>query len=148
MDVRAVPPGSTISAVPITRTVNADGVVGDEEALATYEVLAAHHVPATDHVSASVFWDFMNAIGPVAPDSPFGAIVEEPLFDNPFYTVGLPLTEAYWMFVDVDEIPQWILVQAFERRVLTYAPGNDPRWQVEAGNVGQHYYMWRYGEKL
>src|SRR5690606_4359159 len=25
-----------------------------------------------------------------------------------------------------------------------YTPSNDPAWQVEAGNVGQHYYRWRY----
>ena len=38
-----------------------------------------------------------------------------------------------------------MLVQAFERRLLTYVPGNPPGWQVEAGNVGRHYYEWRYG---
>ncbi len=27
-----------------------------------------------------------------------------------------------------------------------YTPSNAPAWQVEAGNVGQHYYIWRYGE--
>jgi len=37
-------------------------------------------------------------------------------------------------------------VQVFERRVLTYTPGNPPGWDVEAGNVGLHYYEWRYGE--
>jgi hypothetical protein len=31
-----------------------------------------------------------------------------------------------------------VLVQIFERRVLTYTPDNSPGWQVEAGNVGQH----------
>lgn len=43
---------------------------------------------------------------------------------------------------------QWtdVLAQCFERRCLTYTPGNQPGWQVEAGNIGQHYYMWRYGE--
>jgi len=35
-------------------------------------------------------------------------------------------------------------VQVFERRVLTYTPSNPSGWQVEAGNVGQHYYAWRY----
>jgi hypothetical protein len=37
-------------------------------------------------------------------------------------------------------------VQAFERRVLTYNPDNSDGWKVEAGNVGQHYYQWRYGQ--
>ena len=38
-----------------------------------------------------------------------------------------------------------MLIQAFQRRVLTYMPGNAPPWQVEMGNVGRHYYDWRYG---
>ena len=39
-----------------------------------------------------------------------------------------------------------ILVQLFERRVLTYTPANPAGWQVEMGNVGLHYYRWRYGQ--
>jgi DNA-binding beta-propeller fold protein YncE len=38
-----------------------------------------------------------------------------------------------------------VLMQCFERRCLTYTPDNPEGWQVEAGNVGQHYYQWRYG---
>ena len=37
------------------------------------------------------------------------------------------------------------LIQAFERRVLTYTPANPAAFQVEMGNVGRHYYLWRYG---
>ena len=37
-----------------------------------------------------------------------------------------------------------MLIQAFERRVLTYTPSNPPAFQVEMGNIGQHYYDWRY----
>jgi hypothetical protein len=46
--------------------------------------------------------------------------------------------------VKVDGYYRDVLIQAFERRVLTYTPDNPPGWQVEAGNVGQHYYQWRY----
>ncbi|MEZ4520625.1 MAG: hypothetical protein R3A46_03120 [Thermomicrobiales bacterium] len=35
-------------------------------------------------------------------------------------------------------------MQCFERRCLTYTPGNPEGFIVEAGNVGQHYYSWRY----
>jgi hypothetical protein len=38
-----------------------------------------------------------------------------------------------------------VLIQCFERRCLTHTPSNPPGWQVEAGNVGLHYYRWRYG---
>ncbi len=37
-----------------------------------------------------------------------------------------------------------VLMQCFQRRCLTYTPGNAEGWQVEAGNVGRHYYEWRY----
>ncbi len=37
-----------------------------------------------------------------------------------------------------------VLFQVFERRVLTYNPANEPAFRVEMGNVGQHYYQWRY----
>jgi hypothetical protein len=36
----------------------------------------------------------------------------------------------------------------FERRVLTYTPDEQPMWRVQMGNVGQHYYIWRYGSSL
>ena len=38
-----------------------------------------------------------------------------------------------------------VLVQLFQRRVLSYTPGNPAGFEVEMGNVGQHYYAWRYG---
>ena len=44
----------------------------------------------------------------------------------------------------VGGIQHQVLVQVFERRVLTYTPSNPDGWKVEAGNVGQHYYTWRY----
>jgi hypothetical protein len=37
-----------------------------------------------------------------------------------------------------------VLIQAFERRVLTYTPDNPPGFTVEYGNIGRHYYTWRY----
>jgi hypothetical protein len=68
------------------------------------------------------------------------------LFENAFFATGLPLTEAYWVYVPVGGTWQWVLVQCFERRCLTYTPGNPDGWRVEAGNIGQHYYGWRYGQ--
>jgi hypothetical protein len=32
-----------------------------------------------------------------------------------------------------------------ERRILTYAPGFPPGGQIQQGNVGLHYFEWRYG---
>ncbi len=127
----------------ITQTLDSNGTVGEDQSYGDYGVTAQEYVPDTDHRVASVFWDFMNSQGPIIEN---GVSSSGPMFANPFYAVGFPLTEAYWTSVAVRGVQQDVLVQAFQRRVLTYTPGNDDGWQVEAGNVGQHYYMWRYGQ--
>jgi hypothetical protein len=55
------------------------------------------------------------------------------------------MSEPFWMRARVGGEETWVLVQAFERRVLTYTPTNPIAYQVEMGNVGQHYHAWRYG---
>lgn len=126
----------------LTRRVARDGQVSDDPTLASYDVQATYFVPETNHTVAGPFWEFMNSSGLIGEG---GALVEGSLFPNPFYATGFPITEAYWTTVQVGGQPQDVLVQVFERRVLTYTPGNDPGWRVEAGNVGQHYFTWRYG---
>ena len=101
-------------------------------------------VPGIDHTIAGPFWDFMNSSGPVWED---GQITNDLLFPNPFYATGLPITEAYWATRPVGGTSVDVLWQCFERRCLTYTPGNSEGFQVEAGNVGQHYWTWRYGQQ-
>lgn len=62
-----------------------------------------------------------------------------------FANIGLALTEPFWADVTIGGNARRILLQAFERRVLTYNPANPAPFQVEFGNVGQAYYRWRYG---
>ncbi len=122
-----------------------NGTVGRDDAFAEHGVTAGYRVtvPGIDHTVASVFWDFMNLTGTVHED---GAYVEQDLFENPFYAVGYPITEAYWSEVEVAGTARDVLWQCFERRCLTYTPGNPEGFLVEAGNVGQHYYRWRHGD--
>jgi cell division septation protein DedD len=129
----------------IIQTVDSGGAVKADSSLDAYGVTAKHHVPETEHNVASVFWELMTSHGLIYRD---GAYVDEPLLTNPFYAVGFPLTEAYWTRVKVKGVDQDVLVQAFERRVLTYTPANPDGWQVEAGNVGQHYHIWRYEQTI
>lgn len=90
----------------------------------------------------TIFWDFMNRSGQVNEN---GAVTTaNPLIDWRF-VVGEPLTEAYWTFIKVGGVDRGVLVQAFERRVLTYTPSNPPDFMVEMGNIGRHYFQWRYG---
>ncbi len=96
----------------------------------------------TGHRVASVFWQFMNAQGTVYEN---GQFVSAQLFQNPYYATGYPIAEAYWAAVKVGGQQRDVLMQCFERRCLTYTPANPAEWQVEMGNVGQHYFAWRYG---
>ena len=126
--------------------VDAEGEIRTSDPYGDFGVIAAHYVPETDHAIASVFWEFMNDEGIVF--FPGGQVQDtgtDRLFPNPFYATGFPITEAYWLTALVGGEPTDVLWQCFERRCLTYTPTNEPGWQVEAGNVGQHYWRWRYG---
>ena len=83
---------------------------------------------ATGHGVAQAFADFRAHAG----------------LDN----VGLALTEPFWADVAIAGQQRRILIQPFERRVLTYNPANPAQFRVEFGNVGQQYYRWRYGSDL
>ena len=60
------------------------------------------------------------------------------------YVLGLPVTEPYWIRAIVSGVERDVLLQLFERRVLTYTPSNPTGSKVEMGNVGQHYFRWRH----
>lgn len=102
---------------------------------ATYNSVTGHNIPA-------VFWNFMtNTRGPVVVNNQ--TTTGDPV--DWTFSIGLPLSEAYWTKAIVGGVQKDVLVQAFERRVLTYTPSNDSAFQVEMGNVGRAYYQWRYG---
>ncbi|HEX5165533.1 MAG TPA: S8 family serine peptidase [Thermomicrobiales bacterium] len=122
-------------------TVDRTGRVNANSHLATYGVTGDQYVPETKHRIANVFWDYLNSVGPIANGSD---LTDGQLFDPWFYATGYPITEAYWARVKVRGIIQDVLIQCFERRCLTYTPANAEGWKVEMGNVGLHYYDWRY----
>ena len=118
-------------------------MVSSDSSLASHGVTAAFRlsVPGIDHQVASPFWEFLNSTGPVRIN---GQTVNERLFDPWFYATGFPITEAYWANVKVAGTVRLVLLQCFERRCLTFTPGNPAGFETEAGNVGQHYRVWRY----
>jgi hypothetical protein len=101
--------------------------------LVWYDETAGHNVPA-------IFWDFLNRQGFVQMG---GQITSDRLIDWERY-VGRPISEAYWTSAYVAGQEREILVQLYERRVLTYTPSNPAGFEVEFANVGQHYLAWRY----
>jgi thermitase len=126
----------------LIQTVDRSGAVGADDRLAAYGVTAAEHVPATGHRVASVFWIYLNSTGPIFSN---GAYQDARIFNPTFYATGFPVTPALWSRVSVAGEVQDVLIQCFERRCLTYTPSNPTDWQVEMGNVGLHYYRWRFG---
>ncbi len=131
---------------PVNETIDRAGQVGNSATLGGltkyvfFEPTLKHNIP-------EVFWLFMNARGNVFQNGQY--VANGPVLgDNPaapwLDAVGLPLTEAYWAKVTLGGSVKDVLIQNFERRVLTYTPSNPAAFQVEMGNVGRHYFRWRY----
>ncbi|MHB8646566.1 MAG: S8 family peptidase [Thermomicrobiales bacterium] len=139
--VRAAPPRAIGS--PITEQLHPDGSFGTATSGDATGVTTTTFIKETNHTVASVFWQYLNSTGITIQN---GQSMSGPLFDPTFFVVGLPITEAYWMTATVGGVAKTVLVQAFERRVLTYTPSNPDPFKVEMGNVGQHYVAWRYGQ--
>jgi len=99
-----------------------------------YDSNLGHNIP-------DVFWNFMNSRGKVLQG---GSYVDDQIV-NWVYAMGYPLSEPFWTKSIVAGQERDVLVQVFQRRVLSYTPTNPAGFQVEMGNVGRHYYLWRYG---
>jgi LPXTG-site transpeptidase (sortase) family protein len=127
-----------------TAKLNRDGTVEEDASLAQRypETRPAYFDSNLNHNIPGVMWDFMNLQGPVIVDR---KLVTQKIEDWVF-SFGLPISEPYWTRSKVAGVEKDVLVQLFERRVLTYTPSNDPAFRVEMGNVGQHYFNWRYAQ--
>jgi len=134
-DTLALPPAATADSALIVQTNGMARAADDPNAH------LVHFVPETGQTMPQAFWSYLMA-GGTALDS--GTLVDRtPLFDW-VSVVGLPISPAYWTTARVGGTPTAVLLQLFERRVLTYTPTNPPNFRVEMGNIGQHYYQYRY----
>ena len=82
--------------------------------------------PAPGHVIAPWFWEYIN---------------RQDLFPGGWlHDVGLPITEPLEALVDKGpDKGQRIIIQAFQRTILTDDPLNPPQWRIERANVGADY---------
>jgi plastocyanin len=126
--VQAAEPDNSGGGAPVAKLFNPDrsfGVyapaMGDPLAkTAGYDAQTKHNLPRA-------FADFR-----AAPQ--FGGLA----------AIGLAVTEPVWANVKVAGKVVPVLVQGFERRVLTYTPSNPAGFAVEYGNIGRAYQQWRY----
>jgi hypothetical protein len=116
-------PAAQQAGAPVTTVMSATGDIS--QGSATTGVTMAGYDTQTQHNVASVFLNYRNRVGLAT----IGLAISEPFRAN-FVVSGLPKND--------------VVVQVFERRMLTYTAANTPAFQVEMGNVGQHYYQWRY----
>jgi hypothetical protein len=142
-------PSPVRTGASVVETISRDGAIGVNASLGNlakyvyYDDTLKHNIP-------DVFWNFLNQRGNVYTNGQF--VDNQPVMgDNPIVpwldATGFPITDAYWATVIVAGKPLNVLTQAFERRVLTFTPDNPPAFKVEMGNVGRHYFTWRYDPK-
>ncbi len=84
---------------------------------------------AAGHLVAAPFWSYIQ---------------RSDLFPGGWlHDVGLPISDAMTIQVTKDlpggPVQRTIMVQAFQRTILTDDPQNPPAWQVERANVGTDY---------
>jgi hypothetical protein len=127
----------------VTAVISRNGTVTDDPGKSSYLGLRVVNFDArTGHNIPEIFWNYLNQTGPVRKGR---TSANGPLFDPWLTAMGLPISDAYWARVKVAGKMEDVLIQAFERRVLTYQPSAPAAWRVQMGNIGLHYYEWRYG---
>lgn len=124
----------------VTETIDVNGNTGNDGAYGRYGVTYAFYEPTLSHNIAKPFWDFFNQTGSIIVN---GNGINGQVIDW-LTAMGYPITDAYWAKVRVGGQDREVLIQAFERRVMTFDPNNPEGFKVEMGNVGLQYYKWRY----
>jgi len=100
-----------------TITPGTSGAGSGPTALTAYDSVTRHNVP-------QAFARYRDTVG--------------------LLTIGYAKSEPFLASVKVAGVQRQVMVQVFERRVLTYTESNPDPFKVEMGNIGQHYYRWRY----
>jgi lipoprotein-anchoring transpeptidase ErfK/SrfK len=78
--------------------------------------------PAYGYIVPQYFWQYLNRAD---------------LFPGGWLAVaGLPLSDVFPTIVYKNGAPRQVMMQPYERIVLTYDAMNAPDWQVEMGNIG------------
>jgi hypothetical protein len=127
--------------VRVVTVLERDGSTHENPYLADYNVVLRGYNEELGHNIPDVFMAFFDRAGVIYDNGDYrqGQVIDWQS------VLGLPISEPYWTRVRIGGTTQDVLVQAYQRRILTYTPDNPPGLRVEMGNVGQHYLRWRYG---
>src|SRR5690606_24642029 len=82
----------------LTQRIDRSGTISDDPTLIAQGVTAAVVDEVTNHAIAAPFWEFMNSTGVVYEN---GQYITAPLFENPYFATGRPISEGYWANVKV-----------------------------------------------
>lgn len=113
-------PAPSKTGAQITTFLSPVGDISDGESIGAF----GGYDRATQHNVAAAFVEYRNKAG--------------------VGSIGLAISEPFRSTFMVSGLPKIVMVQVFERRVLTYNAANALPLQVEMGNTGQHYFQWRY----
>jgi len=117
-------PATSKPGVPVIAVIGRDGAVGTTDAaLPDPAMQISVYDGTTQHNVAAGFADYRAKAG--------------------LPTIGYAISEPFRATVNVGGAPKDVMIQVFERRVLTYTPSNPDAFKVEMGNIGQHYLAWR-----
>jgi hypothetical protein len=110
----------------ITTFIDAQGQVQDGGGFAGISMTPpiGAYDDVTKHNVLGVFADYRNRAG--------------------LLVIGYAISEPFRANVTIGGRQATVLVQVFERRVLTFNNANPEPFKVEMGNIGQHYHAWRY----
>ena len=118
-------PATSRPGVAINTVIGGDGAVGTTDAVLPDPAMRIGvYDGTTQHNVAAGFADYRAKAG--------------------LPTIGYAISEPFRATVKVGGAPNDVMIQVFERRVLTYTPSNPNAFKVEMGNIGQHYVTWRY----
>jgi hypothetical protein len=112
-----------VTTAAISTTGDLTTMQGDDPSASSATQIAAFDAP-TQHNVPGAFNDYRQQAG--------------------LLTIGYAISEPFLAMVKVGGTPKRVMVQAFERRILTYTSANPIDFRIEMGNIGQHYYRWRY----
>ncbi len=119
------PTNSVSTGAPVVAIIGTDGAAGATDAAVPDPAMTmgAYDGP-TRHNVAQAFVDYRNKAG--------------------LPTIGYAISEPFRSTVKVGGTAKDVMVQVFERRALTYTASNPAAFKVEMGNIGLHYFQWRY----